>query len=62
MNRRQILETAIAVIAGVCLSYPVSIFARDAGVSGQSEVDNTIYLHPVEGSEAAQIGAGLFTK
>jgi hypothetical protein len=52
VNRRQILETAIAVIAGVCLSYPVSIFARDAGVSGQSEVDNTIYLHPAKGDDS----------
>jgi len=52
MNRRQILKTAIAVIAGVCLSYPVSIFAQDAGDSGQSVVGSTIYVNPASGADS----------
>lgn len=51
MDSRQILKTAIAVIAGICFSYPIFTFAQDAGDSGYSGASSTIYLHPAKGDD-----------
>ena len=62
MNARQAIRAILTAMAVSSILRPGLLAAQDTAAKPVAGEGNTIYLHPVAGSEAAKIGAGLFLK
>jgi hypothetical protein len=62
VDRRQALETTLKAVALASVVSQGRALAQETAANDRTADGGGIYLHPVGGSEAAAVGAGLFTR
>jgi hypothetical protein len=62
MNRRQAIKTAFTAAALASGLRPGMLAAQETPPKPATVEGNTLYLHPLAGTDAAKIGVGLFMK